>query len=79
MLDNAVRDPKIQRMVPIVYRKIRPRPEIMRERYREMFNTSRFDTDRNSGVDRTEVTTDAAQEMLIVENYRGTHDVSLNV
>lgn len=42
-----------------------------------MFTTSIFFTDRNSGVDRTEVTADTADQHLILENYRDAHDISL--
>lgn len=76
LLENAVRDRKYKYMVPILYQKIRLRPEIMRERYGSMFNPIRFHTDWNTGVDITDVTTYSPEHMTIMEDYRGSRDAS---
>lgn len=64
-------------MIPILYRNLPPRSIIMIDRYRTIFNTRRFDTDLNEGVDRTEIAADVVYQEIILETYRGTHDTSL--
>lgn len=49
----------------------------MRDRYRTMFNSRRFHTDRNVVFDRTKITADVGDQQLILETYRRTHNTSL--
>lgn len=68
-LDISVRGRNVKFMVLLLYRSIRPRPEILKERYFNLFTSSRFDKYINRVIDITEVNVIVEDHIVFLDYY----------
>lgn len=72
LLRDTVKKVNLRHMAPIIYQHLLPAPNIMRDRFRNLFSTTRIQSDYNMQVNQLVVTEYLATQGEIVEGYRGT-------
>lgn len=74
LLLDAVQDWNLKNLVPILHGHLTPQPNVVRNRYREMFSPGRSGTDAYRQVNAVDVSTEVSEQMIVIQNIRGTHD-----
>ncbi|KAI0558602.1 hypothetical protein FGB62_199g00 [Gracilaria domingensis] len=81
-LRGIVANPNIGYLVPRLYEVLQPRPDIARDRYRNLFLSSesrQVNTARHTTPATVDISADAAEQGIVVRNYQGEREGQIEV